>query len=203
VVSHRQSYVSMRTQGTLATENQQLPQTPQRTSTAQKNFKRRQTTEFLMSEPRNDTEPLEQTPTQVVSPRPHTNHMSQRFMMNRTKKRQTFPTASKSYSKTFHPQRSSTRKPGGTGQSLSGWSNRQLGVGARPTESQQAINRRRNQLNMELMKILEQESTAETIREMQLRQTADEKERVRLEKIFGVERAKASERIVATSEKHD
>jgi hypothetical protein len=56
---------------------------------------------------------------------------------------------------------------------------------------------------MELMKILEQESTAETIREMQLRQTADEKERVRLEKIFGVERAKASERIVATSEKHD
>jgi len=41
VVSHRQSYVSMRTQGTLATDNQQHPQTPQRTSTAQKNFKRR------------------------------------------------------------------------------------------------------------------------------------------------------------------
>lgn len=33
--------------------------------------------------------------------------------------------------------------------------------------------------------------------------TQDEKERNRLEKIFGMDRAKASERIVATSEKHD
>ena len=54
-----------------------------------------------------------------------------------------------------------------------------------------------------MMQILEQESAAETIREMQLKQTADEKERNRLEKIFGVERAKASERIVSTSERHD
>lgn len=41
------------------------------------------------------------------------------------------------------------------------------------------------------------------MREKQLAETLDEKERKRLEKIFGVERAKASERIIATSDKHD
>lgn len=65
------------------------------------------------------------------------------------------------------------------------------------------MQRRRDQLNLEMMQILEQESAAETIREMQLKQTSDVKEKNRLEKIFGVERAKASERIVSTSEKHE
>lgn len=71
------------------------------------------------------------------------------------------------------------------------------------TEAQKIIMRRRDQLNIELMQVLEQESAAETVRELQLKQTQDEKERHRLEKIFGMERAKASERIVSTSEKHD
>ena len=56
---------------------------------------------------------------------------------------------------------------------------------------------------MELMQLLEQETAAETIREQQLRATSDDTERRRLEKIFGMERAKASERIIATSDKHD
>lgn len=53
------------------------------------------------------------------------------------------------------------------------------------------------------MLVLEQETAAESIREQKLKQTTDEKERKRLEKIFGLERAKASERIIATSDKHD
>lgn len=70
-------------------------------------------------------------------------------------------------------------------------------------EAQQIIIKKRDQLNMELMQLLEQETAAETIREQQLRATSDETERRRLEKIFGMERAKASERIIATSDKHD
>lgn len=71
------------------------------------------------------------------------------------------------------------------------------------TEAQQIIMRKRDMLNMELMQVLEQETAAESIREQQLRQTVDEIERRRLEKIFGMERAKASERIISTSDKHD
>lgn len=53
------------------------------------------------------------------------------------------------------------------------------------------------------MQILEQETTAESIREQQLKSTSDETERRRLEKIFGMERARASDRIIATSDRHD
>lgn len=63
--------------------------------------------------------------------------------------------------------------------------------------------RKRDMLNMELMQILEQETTAESIREQQLKSTSDETERRRLEKIFGMERARASDRIIATSDRHD
>ena len=51
--------------------------------------------------------------------------------------------------------------------------------------------------------MLEEESAAEAIRENQLKLTTDPIERNRLEKIFGFERAKASDRIIATSERHD
>lgn len=71
------------------------------------------------------------------------------------------------------------------------------------SEAKQIIMRKRDQLNMELMDVLEQETTAESQREHQLKQTTDELERRRLEKIFGIERAKASERIIATSDRHD
>ena len=53
------------------------------------------------------------------------------------------------------------------------------------------------------MKVLERESLAETARERQLSAVCDENERARLEKIFGRERAQASELIISTSEKHD
>jgi hypothetical protein len=65
------------------------------------------------------------------------------------------------------------------------------------------IIKKRDALNMELMALLEQETAAETVREHQLRATSDETERRRLDKIFGLERARASERIIATSDKHD
>jgi hypothetical protein len=55
---------------------------------------------------------------------------------------------------------------------------------------------------MELMSILEAETSAETQREQTLA-TVDDIERKRLEKIYGVERARASERIISISEKHD
>ena len=71
------------------------------------------------------------------------------------------------------------------------------------TEAKQIIMRRRDQLNMELMEVLEQETAAESQREQQLKKTSDELERRRLEKIFGIERAKASERIISTSDRHD
>lgn len=70
-------------------------------------------------------------------------------------------------------------------------------------DAQQAISRKRDELNMELMSVLEEETQAETLRENKLKQCADETERRRLDKIFGIERAKASERIIQTSDRHD
>ncbi len=70
-------------------------------------------------------------------------------------------------------------------------------------EAKYKIIKKRDYLNMELMQLLEQESAAESMREQQLLATKDEVEYKRLEKIFGVERAKASERIISMSNKHD
>ncbi len=53
------------------------------------------------------------------------------------------------------------------------------------------------------MLVLDQESAHETVRELTLKETKDPVERRRLAKIFGFERAKASERIIETSQKHD
>jgi hypothetical protein len=50
-----------------------------------------------------------------------------------------------------------------------------------------------------LLAILEEEQKKEGEREMKLREVNDEAERKRLEKIFGIERARASERIVNAS----
>ena len=46
---------------------------------------------------------------------------------------------------------------------------------------------------------MEEEQKEEALREAKLREIIDENERKRLEKIFGIERARASERIVNTS----
>lgn len=61
----------------------------------------------------------------------------------------------------------------------------------------------RQRHNAELLAILEEEQRAEADREAKLRQVSDESERKRLEKIFGIERAKASERIVSASSQHE
>ena len=63
--------------------------------------------------------------------------------------------------------------------------------------------KKRDQLNMELMQVLEQETTAESLRENQLKQCVSQDEYQRLEAQFGMERARASERIIATSDRHD
>lgn len=57
--------------------------------------------------------------------------------------------------------------------------------------------------NQELLRILEEEQAIEAEREKQLQEISDETERKRLEKIFGIERGKASERIVSTSNEHE
>lgn len=64
------------------------------------------------------------------------------------------------------------------------------------------LKKKREQQNQELMNVLEAETQAETARESQLRE-ADDVSRRRLEKIYGVERAQASERIILISDKHD
>ena len=51
--------------------------------------------------------------------------------------------------------------------------------------------------------ILEDEQRNEADREYKLKQVADEEEKKRLEKIFGIERARASERIVNASADHE
>lgn len=53
------------------------------------------------------------------------------------------------------------------------------------------------------MSVLEQEQRNEGERENKLREVNNDEERKRLEKIFGIERAKASERIVNASAEHE
>jgi transcription antitermination factor NusA-like protein len=66
-------------------------------------------------------------------------------------------------------------------------------------EAQKQMDCLRQKHNQELLQILEEEQNNEAEREIKLKSVADEAERRRLEKIFGIERAKASERIVTAS----
>jgi len=70
-------------------------------------------------------------------------------------------------------------------------------------DAQRAIEQLRQKNNQELLNILEEEQRSEAERESKLREISDENERKRLEKIFGIERAKASERIVNASSEHE
>jgi hypothetical protein len=76
-------------------------------------------------------------------------------------------------------------------------------MGGAPTiprdEAIKRVEMMRQQNNNELLAILEEEQKEEALREAKLREVTDENERKRLEKIFGIERARASERIVNTS----
>lgn len=70
-------------------------------------------------------------------------------------------------------------------------------------EASRAITYKRDQLNQELMLRLELESDLEAQRELQLSLCRDERERHRLSKILGAERAQAAQAILALSVKHD
>ncbi|EQC41544.1 hypothetical protein SDRG_01506 [Saprolegnia diclina VS20] len=61
----------------------------------------------------------------------------------------------------------------------------------------------RRRQNQELLHVLEEEQAAEEQREIILRNAADASERRRLERIFGVERNMASERIMRLTEEHE
>lgn len=58
----------------------------------------------------------------------------------------------------------------------------------------------RKKQNEELLKVLEEEQKREENREKQLSTVTNDAERSRLEKIFGMERARSSQRIVSLSE---
>ncbi|KAF0688445.1 Aste57867_19961 [Aphanomyces stellatus] len=68
-------------------------------------------------------------------------------------------------------------------------------------EEQLEMFRRRQ--NQELLRVLEEEQAAEEQREVILRGARDGGERKRLEKIFGMERSHASERIMRLTEEHE
>lgn len=67
----------------------------------------------------------------------------------------------------------------------------------------QIVDELRARNNAELLNILEDEQRNEAEREAKLSQVTDDTERRRLEKIFGIERARASERIVNASTEHE
>ena len=61
----------------------------------------------------------------------------------------------------------------------------------------------RKRFNDELLKILEEEQRKENLREETLRNILDVEEAMRMEKKFGIERAKASQRILDVSGEHE
>lgn len=74
---------------------------------------------------------------------------------------------------------------------------------ARSSGSTQQIELLRRKQNQHLLQVLEEEQVAEEQREAMMKQVKDIAERRRLEKIFGVERARASERIMRITEDHE
>ena len=55
----------------------------------------------------------------------------------------------------------------------------------------------RKKLNMELMKVLNEERKKEQEREIKIAKIENEKERIQMDKLFGIERANASQRIIS------
>lgn len=79
-----------------------------------------------------------------------------------------------------------------------GTKKKRAGVG-----SEGALEELRRKQNEELLQILEEEQRAEDEREATLAQVDDPSQRKRLEKIFGVERAKANDRIINITAQHE
>lgn len=74
---------------------------------------------------------------------------------------------------------------------------------SQPADPEQAIESLRRRQNEQLLKVLEEEQRAEERRERMLRTVQDEEDRRRLERVFGLERAKSSERIMRLTEEHE
>ena len=55
----------------------------------------------------------------------------------------------------------------------------------------------RKKLNMDLMKVLNEERKKEQEREIKIAKIENEKERIQMDKLFGIERANASQRIIS------
>ena len=70
-------------------------------------------------------------------------------------------------------------------------------------EAQHLVEQLRRQQNEDLLLVLEQEQRNETDREIELAKVTDPNERRRLEQLFGVERARASERIMQITAEHE
>ena len=70
-------------------------------------------------------------------------------------------------------------------------------------EAQHLVEQLRRQQNEDLLLVLEQEQRNETDREIELAKVTDPTERRRLEQLFGVERARASERIMQITAEHE
>ena len=70
-------------------------------------------------------------------------------------------------------------------------------------EAQHLVEQLRRQQNEDLLLVLEQEQRNETDREIELAKVTDPSERRRLEQLFGVERARASERIMQITAEHE
>lgn len=67
-------------------------------------------------------------------------------------------------------------------------------------ESLEALRRQQNE---HLLQVLEEEQSKEEQRETELAKVENPVERRRLEKIFGIERARASEKIMHITEEHE
>jgi len=70
-------------------------------------------------------------------------------------------------------------------------------------EAQHIVEELRRRQNEDLLLVLEQEQRNETDREIELTKVTDPNERRRLEQLFGVERARASERIMQHTAEHE
>ena len=70
-------------------------------------------------------------------------------------------------------------------------------------DGRQQVEALRLRQNEQLLRVLEEEQHSEQQREQMIAQVQAVTERRRLEKIFGIERAKASERIMLLTEEHE
>lgn len=70
-------------------------------------------------------------------------------------------------------------------------------------QAKRKVDELRLRYNKELMDILEQEQERENEREQQIQTLSNPQEAEALEKEFGIERARASQRIIEASEKHE